>query len=39
MCSHRDVYHDGIGVLGVSKGGDIALAMATYSEKVEHVEK
>ena len=34
MCSHRDVYHDGIGVVGVSKGADIALLMATHSPKV-----
>ena len=34
MCSHRDVFHDGIGVVGVSKGADIALLMATHSPKV-----
>ena len=34
MCSHKDVYHDGIGVVGVSKGVDLAYLMAAYSPKV-----
>ena len=37
MCSRRDIFHDGIGVIGVSKGGDISLMMATYSQKVKLV--
>ena len=34
MGSNRDVFHDGIGVVGVSKGADIALLMAAHSPKV-----
>ena len=34
LCSHRDVFSDGVGVVGVSKGADLALILATYSPKV-----
>ena len=37
MNSHPDVFHNGLGVVGVSKGGDIALLMATHSPKVEEI--
>lgn len=35
LCSHRDVFSDGVGVVGVSKGADLALILATYSPKVK----
>ena len=34
MCSHTDIFHDGIGVHGASRGGMIALLMAAHSPKV-----
>ena len=34
LSSHKDIFHEGIGVMGVSKGADLALLMAAYSPKV-----
>lgn len=35
MCSQDVIFSDGLGVVGVSKGGDLALMMAAHSPKVK----
>lgn len=34
LCSRKDVFHDGIGAVGVSRGADIAQLMAANSPKI-----
>ncbi|XP_052770009.1 acyl-coenzyme A amino acid N-acyltransferase 1-like isoform X2 [Mya arenaria] len=37
LLGRRDIIPGGVGVIGVSKGGDIALMMGTYSPKVKAI--
>ena len=36
LSSHKEVFSDGIGVVGVSRGADMALQMAINSPKVSY---
>ena len=39
LCNYEDVYHDGLGIVAVSRGGEMALLIAAHSEKVTNARR